>query len=133
MFDGLETLGRYENFLLAGIAGPNVQGSRSSIYVHAKTMLVDDAWATIGSCNLHSFSLSGHSEMNAAIWDPKVVRAFRCELLAEHLDRDTADIDDQTALRLYRDIARANRAKRDAGDVNWQGLAFSLDPEAYGT
>jgi phosphatidylserine/phosphatidylglycerophosphate/cardiolipin synthase-like enzyme len=132
LFDGIAALGRSENFALVGIAGPNAIGSRSSIYVHAKIMLIDDAWATIGSCNLHTHSLTGHSEMNASIWDPEVARALRCELLAEHLGRDTAGIDDRTALRLYREIARENRRRRDAGDFNWQGLAFSLDPAMYG-
>ncbi|HYS88720.1 MAG TPA: hypothetical protein VEN78_27515, partial [Bradyrhizobium sp.] len=68
-----------------------------------------DAWATIGSCNLHAFSLSGHTEMNAAFWDPKVVGALRCELFAENLDQDATGIDDRTALRLYREIVRENR------------------------
>jgi phosphatidylserine/phosphatidylglycerophosphate/cardiolipin synthase-like enzyme len=132
LFDCLAALGRYENFALVGIAGPNARGGRSNVYVHAKVMLIDDAWATIGSCNLHAHSLTGHSEMNASIWDPEVVRALRCELLAEHLGRGTADIDDRAALRLYREIARENRRKRDANDFRWQGLAFSLDPAMYG-
>jgi cardiolipin synthase len=132
LFDGVAALGQYENFSLAGIAGLDAQGRRGNIYVHSKIMLVDDAFATIGSCNLHAHSLSGHTEMNASIWDSKVVRALRCELLAEHLGRDTAGIDDRSALRLYREIARANRRKRDANDFDWQGLAFSLDPAAYG-
>jgi phosphatidylserine/phosphatidylglycerophosphate/cardiolipin synthase-like enzyme len=132
LFDGIAALGRHENFLLAGIAGPNARGSRSNIYVHAKIMLVDDSWATIGSCNLHAHSLSGHSEMNASIWDSQVVRALRCALLAEHLGRDTAGIDDRAALGLYRETAGENRRRRDANDFNWQGLAFSLDPARYG-
>jgi cardiolipin synthase len=132
LFDGVAALGQYENFALVGIAGLDARGCRSNIYVHSKIMLVDDAWATIGSCNLHAFSLSGHTEMNAAIWDPKVVRALRCELLAEHLDRDTAGIDDRAALRLYGEIARENRRRRDAEDCKWQGLAFSVDPATYG-
>jgi cardiolipin synthase len=132
LFDGLAALGRYENFALAGIAGLDAQGRRSNIYVHSKIMLVDDTWVTIGSCNLHANSLSGHTEMNAAIWDPPVVRALRCELLAEHLGRDTAGIDDRSALRLYRQIARENRRRRDANDGKWQGLAFSLEPATYG-
>jgi hypothetical protein len=61
-----------------------------------------------------------------------VARALRCALLAEHLGRDTAGIDDRAALRLYREIARENRRKHDAGDAGWQGLAFSLDPATYG-
>jgi phosphatidylserine/phosphatidylglycerophosphate/cardiolipin synthase-like enzyme len=132
LFDGIAALGRYENFALAGIAGVNARGGRSNVYVHAKIMLIDDAWTTIGSCNLHANSLTGHSEMNASIWDPEVAHALRCELLAEHLGRDTAGIDDRAALRLYREIARENRRRRDANDFRWQGLAFSLDPAAYG-
>jgi cardiolipin synthase A/B len=132
LFDGLAALGQYQNFTLAGIAGPDTRGRRSSIYVHSKIMLVDDAWATIGSCNLHAHSLTGHSEMNAAIWDPKLARALRCELFSEHLGHDTAGIDDRAALRLYREVAHENRRKRDAGDFKWQSLAFSLDPATYG-
>jgi hypothetical protein len=70
--------------------------------------------------------------MNAAIWDRKVVRALRCELFSEHLGRDTAGIDDRAALRRFREIAQANRRRRNAGDLQWQGLAFSLDPASYG-
>jgi cardiolipin synthase A/B len=132
LFDGVAALGRHENFTLAGIAGPDALGRRSNIYVHGKIMLIDDAWATIGSCNLHAYSLTGHSEMNAAIWDAAVVRALRCELFAEHLGRNTSGLDDRAALALYGEIARANRRRRDAGDFQWQGLAFSLDPAAYG-
>jgi cardiolipin synthase len=132
LFDAMTALGRHENFALVAIAGPDAQGRRSNIYVHSKIMLVDDAWATIGSCNLHRYSLSGNTEMNASIWDPQVVHALRCELLAEHLDLDTAGIDDRAALCRYREIARENRRRHDAGDFKWQGLAFSLDPAAYG-
>jgi phosphatidylserine/phosphatidylglycerophosphate/cardiolipin synthase-like enzyme len=96
-------------------------------------MLVDDVWATIGSCNLHAFSLGDHSEMNASIWDAAVVRAFRRTLLAEHLDSETGELDDRTAFRLYRKIAHENRCRMQKDDHDWQGLAFALSPENYGT
>jgi cardiolipin synthase len=118
LFDGLEALGRHPNFLLAGIAGQNVDGGRDATYVHAKLMLVDNVWATIGSCNLHSNSLSGHSEINVSVWDGGVVRELRRTLLAEHLGLDTAMMDDRAALRCYRRIAAENHVKRDAGDFN---------------
>jgi hypothetical protein len=70
--------------------------------------------------------------MNASIWDPEVVRALRCELLAEHLGQDMSAMDDRSALRLMREIADANRTRYDANDFEWQGLAFSLDPATYG-
>jgi cardiolipin synthase A/B len=130
--DQRATLGRRNSFGLAGIAGQNADGGRGDIYVHAKLMLVDDAWATIGSGNLHAHSLFGSTEMNASIWDPSAVRALRCELFSEHLGQDTAHLDARAALALYRRIARDNRRKRDAGDSQWQGLAYSLDPATYG-
>jgi cardiolipin synthase len=79
LFEGLETLGRHPNFRLAGI----------SSYVHAKLMIVDDAWTTIGSCNLHRYSLGGHSEMNASIWDAAVARELRETLGRKHTDMFT--------------------------------------------
>jgi phosphatidylserine/phosphatidylglycerophosphate/cardiolipin synthase-like enzyme len=89
-------------------------------------MLVDDEWATVGSCNLHRFSLFGNGEMNTAFSDPPTVRAFRCALLQEHLDQDTSGMDDRSALRLFRQIARENRRKLEAGDHAWQGLTFEF-------
>ena len=130
-FERIAALGRHPNFALAGIAAPNADGQRANIYVHAKMMLIDDAWATIGSCNLHGFSLFGNTEMNATFWDPEVVRALRCDLLAEHLDEDTTMLDDRAALALYRRVAQENRRRRDAGDQAWQGIVFSLDPATY--
>jgi cardiolipin synthase A/B len=132
LFDRVAALGRYPNFTLAGIAAPDQRQQRTPIYVHGKIMLVDDAWATIGSCNLHASSLSGNSEMNAAIWDPGVVRALRCQLLAEHLSLDTTDLDDRAALARYRQIAEHNRRGMDDPDFVWQGLAFALSPSEYG-
>ena len=70
-FWGIEALGRHENFTLAGLAEHHA-GTRRAAYVHAKMMLIDDVWATVGSCNLHPFSLAGHTEMNASIWDADV-------------------------------------------------------------
>lgn len=132
LFDLLGALGRHERFALVGIAGADAEGRRHDVYVHAKVMLVDDAWMTIGSCNIARRSFFGDIEMNASVWDPQVVRATRCELLLEHLDQDTSGLNDREALALYRRIAVENRARREAGQADWQGLAFQLDPAAYG-
>ena len=131
-YDLLASLSRHDRFALVGIAGPGADGDRHEVYVHAKIMLIDDAWATIGSCNLHANSLFGNSELNASFWDPVTVHTLRCKLFAEHLGQDTTHLDDGAALGLYRQVARGNRQKRDAGDPDWQGLAFSLDPATYG-
>jgi cardiolipin synthase A/B len=132
LFEGVARLGVHENFTLTGIAGRNAEGGRRDVYVHSKIMVIDDVWATIGSRNLHANSLSGHSEMNASIWDPAVARGLRVALLAEHVGNDTAHLDARAALQFYRRMAGENRRRRDAGDLDWQGLAYRLNPETYG-
>ncbi|MFI5029425.1 MAG: phosphatidylserine/phosphatidylglycerophosphate/cardiolipin synthase family protein [Reyranellales bacterium] len=79
LFEALETLGQHPNFRLAGLP----------VYVHAKLMIVDEAWLTIGSCNLHRNSMGGHSEMNASIWDAAVARELREALRRKHTDMFT--------------------------------------------
>lgn len=112
----------YENFSVAGIAGLDGAGCRKPVYIHAKLMLVDDEWATVGSCNLHRFSLFGNSEMNAAFSDIDTVRTFRSALFQEHLGQDTYSLNDREAIRLFRRIATENRKKSECGDHNWWGL-----------
>jgi len=130
-FEARAALGKHGNFTLAGIAGLGSDSLRKAVYVHSKLMLIDDAWATVGSCNLHRPSLFGNGELNAAISDPETVRAFRVALFQEHLAQDTSAIDDRAALQLFRRIARENRRRHENGDPLWQGLALSLDVATY--
>lgn len=130
--DARARLAAYENFTLCGIAGLGKDGQRKPVYVHSKLMLVDDEWATVGSCNLHHYSLFGNGELNAAFWDPVAVRAMRVELFQEYLGIDTAAMDVRESLRLFRQIAYENRQRHDRGDAAWQGLAFRLDVASYG-
>lgn len=132
LFAQLAVLDRYDNFRMAGITGHTAKGERYGIYVHDKVMMIDDTWATIGSCNLHAFSLEGSTEMNASFHDPDIVRALRCDLMAEHLARDVTALDDRAALALYREIVDANRIRHDSGESFWQGLAYRLDTATYG-
>jgi phosphatidylserine/phosphatidylglycerophosphate/cardiolipin synthase-like enzyme len=118
-------LREFERFSFVGIAGLGEDGARKSVYVHAKLMLVDDEWATVGSANFHHASQTGNAEMNASFYDPAVVKALRCELFAEHLGEDTSHLDDREALRRYREIAAENRIRQIAGDPDWQGLVVS--------
>jgi hypothetical protein len=41
--------------------------------------------------------LQNHTELNASVYDPSVVRALRCESFSEHLMMDTEAIDDREA------------------------------------
>ncbi len=130
-FDELAALGSHENFTLAAIAGSRGDGHYEEIYVHAKIMLVDDAWATIGSANVAERSFHRDTELNASFWHEPTVRGLREELLAEHLGGDTAGLGARDALRRFREVARANADRRTL----WQpleGLAYALDPREYG-
>jgi len=60
------------------------------------------------------------------------VRAWRRELVVEHLGVDTALLDDRGALRLSREVAHADRPRRARGE-SLQGPALAIDPAEYGT
>ena len=126
-FTQLAALGRHPGFTLAGLAAPN----GGLVYVHAKAALVDDAWGTIGSTNVMTRSFHADTELNASFWDPPTARALRVTLFAEHLGVDTAALSGRDALGLFAETARANQARRARGEP-LQGLAFALDPAAYG-
>jgi len=126
--DERRTLARTSHFTLAGLAGPDAGGVRQAVHVHAKLMIIDDVWATVGSCNLHRYSMYGNSELNIAFADAVAVRALRCELLAEHLEQDTSALDGRSALCVFRAVAEQNARRRDAGDPDWEGIACAMDP-----
>lgn len=131
-FEGIEALGRYPNFTLAGLSEV-VQGQRRAAYVHAKMMVVDDCWLTLGSCNLHPYSLAGHSEMNASIWDPGVARDLRQRLLLRHLGEEVRGLDDRAGLRRFRALALDNAGRLARRERDWRGAVFTLVPEDYAT
>ncbi len=130
-FDLIAACGVHGNFTLAGLAGPMPDGSRGDVYVHGKLMLVDDVFATIGSTNFAERSFRNQTEMNVSFQDAAAVKALRCDLLDEHLARDTSALDAASALQLFASTARANARRRKAGDMAWQGIAFALDPAAF--
>ena len=131
-FDSLALLGERDNFTFVGIAANDGEGEYQNIYVHAKIALIDDVWCTIGSANIANRSFYGDTELNASFWHGPTVHALRCELLKEHLCRDTSALDDVVALRLYREIALENTQRRQQG-APLQGLAFTLDLATYGS
>lgn len=94
------------------------------IYVHAKTCLVDDTWATIGSDNFNRRSWTHDSELSAVVLDTagEFARRLRLDLAAEHLDRDPDDpdavadcVDPQGMFAAYADAAAALDGWYDGG------------------
>jgi phosphatidylserine/phosphatidylglycerophosphate/cardiolipin synthase-like enzyme len=68
------------------------------VYVHAKILIVDDRWLTLGSANLNEHSLFNDTEMNIVVADEEVARSLRLRLWAEHLDSDDVDGDVHTLI-----------------------------------
>ena len=109
------------------------------VYVHAKVVVIDDVWASIGSDNLNLRSWTHDSELACAVLDetpdpreplsvggpdeyPRVyARSLRLALAREHLDRadgDDADLcDPRAAFQAYADTAAALEAWHAAGCV----------------
>jgi phosphatidylserine/phosphatidylglycerophosphate/cardiolipin synthase-like enzyme len=130
-FEKLAELGSFSNFTLAAIAGSRDGGRYDEVYVHAKIMLVDDAWATIGSTNLADRSFHKDTELNASFWHAETVGALRVALFSEHLARDTSGQSARQALLAFAELARANLARRTRGEP-LEGLAYAVDPAEYG-
>ena len=75
------------------------------VYVHAKTCIADDTWATIGSDNFNRRSWTHDSELSAVVLDEQGVEGgfgqrLRLTLAAEHLDRT---VDDDSLLDVMSD------------------------------
>jgi phosphatidylserine/phosphatidylglycerophosphate/cardiolipin synthase-like enzyme len=105
----------------------NRQGE--AVYVHAKVCVIDDVWASVGSDNFNRRSWTHDSELTAAVLDGRrderapsdpgglgdgarvFARDLRLELLAEHLDRASDDVEDLL------DPVRAAEAVRRSADA----------------
>lgn len=130
-FDLVGGLDAFPSFSMAAIASAEEDGSPHEIYVHAKIMLVDDAWVTIGSTNIADRSFETDTELNASIWHSETAKALRCELFEEHLGIDTTGLSDIEAFQRFHDRARDN-AWRKLAAMPMQGLAYRLNASIYG-
>jgi phosphatidylserine/phosphatidylglycerophosphate/cardiolipin synthase-like enzyme len=119
----VDRLGRFGRDRFAIFDLENAQGT--PIYVHAKTVVVDDTWAAVGSDNLNRRSWTHDSELSCAILDAdrderepsdpggqgdgarRLARDLRLTLMREHLglgDDDGSLVDPAEA------FVRARRA-----------------------
>ena len=94
-------------------------------YVHAKNMIVDDVWASIGSSNLGYRSLTSDSELNCDVVDGAIVRGarryarnLRVELWREHLRLGSGGgpmvLDPRRGFEMPRAAAEGNLARPHA-------------------
>lgn len=126
------TLSKWANFMLCGLAADDGDGGRAPVYVHSKLMIIDGEFATVGSCNLHQYSLYGNGELNAAIQDAGTAKAIMKELFQEHVAIDVSGIDDLGAIGVFKSVALQNRKRGIRDASSWQGIAFAMDMSTYG-
>ncbi len=62
-----------------------------SVDVHAKVMVVDDVWLTVGSANINDRGFKTEGEINAVVVDKDLATDLRRRLMAEHLEIEPDD------------------------------------------
>jgi phosphatidylserine/phosphatidylglycerophosphate/cardiolipin synthase-like enzyme len=85
--------------------------------IHAKILLVDDTFLTVGSCNVNDRGFEMEGEINLAVVDPALARETRLRLWREHLQGDG---------RLSGDIARDVAVWKEHAERNRDGHAEGL-------
>jgi cardiolipin synthase len=105
------------NFCLFELIVNDVDASGTQLYVrvntHAKLMIVDDEWYTIGSCNLNDRGFLFEGEINIGVADAEDAFKLRMQLFSDHLQTPCpAKIED--AVKLWYDHAAKNVAAMKA-------------------
>ena len=126
----LAGLSRFDRFTMAAPAVRRGPGLWDEIYVHAKTAIIDEVWATVGSTNTMSRSFRGDTELNATVWDDGFARGLRTRLFSEQLGRDCSAMDAAGAFAFYHRTARDNAGRRNR-DEALEGLAVAIDPASW--
>ena len=99
------------SFCLFELIMNDVDASGNQVYVrantHAKMMIVDDEWYTIGSCNLNDRGFLFEGEINVGVADAEDAFKLRMQLFSAHLQTPCpAKIED--AAKLWYDHAAKN-------------------------
>jgi phosphatidylserine/phosphatidylglycerophosphate/cardiolipin synthase-like enzyme len=101
------------------ITADDADGERSwlPIDVHAKIMIIDDVWLTVGSANINDRGFKTESEINAVVLDETIATDLRKRLMAEHLGIGPDDprlVDIDPAFDLWDLHGRENPQRRAA-------------------
>tara|TARA_E500000331_G_scaffold169340_2_gene163754 strand:+ start:6239 stop:7582 length:1344 start_codon:yes stop_codon:yes gene_type:complete len=128
-YEALARCGEFPNFCLAALASLRTWGYEE-IYVHSKTSIIDDEWATIGSTNLVFSSFQGDTEMNVSFWHKQTARSLRTRLFDEHGDFSSSELDGRQAIEKLIEIAHKNTAKRGERR-SLQGFIYAIEPNSW--
>ncbi len=98
---------------------------------HAKLMIVDDLFLTVGSANINDRAFEFEGEINLAVVDAAQVKQARLDIWREHLADDprlTGDIDADVAV--WREHTRDNLAVLTAAGQHPRSQVFPFEPRA---
>jgi phosphatidylserine/phosphatidylglycerophosphate/cardiolipin synthase-like enzyme len=87
--------------------------------VHAKVMIVDDVWLTVGSANINDRGFKTEGEINAVVLDKGLATDLRKRLMAEHLEIEPGDprLDDvDQTFDLWEEHGRDNPKRKELGE-----------------
>lgn len=85
------------------------------VNIHAKIMIVDDQWYTIGSCNVNDRGFFLDGEINVTVHDPGAAYALRSQLWEEHLGVASAPRSSKASAKLWFKHAAENHKAEKAG------------------
>jgi len=97
---------------------------------HAKLMIVDDIFLTVGSANINDRGFEYEGEINLAVVDRDLVAATRLDIWREHLTDDarlSGDLDHDIAV--WREHAEANRRFDLDADDSPRSHVFPFVPQ----
>ncbi|UGA40266.1 phospholipase D-like domain-containing protein [Chromobacterium haemolyticum] len=100
------------------VAPDSPGGAWAETYIHAKLMIINDAFLTLGSANINTRSMQVDSELNIALDRPEISKPLRQELWGRHTnswsganpDRMDREAPAKQAFKKWRDILNENKA-----------------------
>lgn len=95
------------------------------VYIHSKLLIIDDAYASLGSANVNTRSMEVDSELNVCVEDPAVVKPLRKHLWGMHTGGKGAGDDIGEAFRIWKNSAVYN-AKNRKNNKNTDSPTCSL-------
>jgi hypothetical protein len=101
---------------MATLVAPDTPAGKPwpEVYIHAKLMLIDDAFMTLGSANINSRSMQADSEMNIAHHRPEITKPVRDEQWARYTgSRVVAGMPLRESFTLWRDIMKDNAGRKE--------------------
>ncbi|UXY16343.1 hypothetical protein N8I74_04810 [Chitiniphilus purpureus] len=102
----------------------------NEVYVHAKLMIVNDTFMTLGSTNINSRSMEVDSELNIAHCNPHISKQARLDLWRIHTKGIGAQEDVADAFQMWGELIKINKereAKTRTPQASLRGF-MRIDP-----